>query len=163
MEFAIDAMKEEYIPGFWKAVDSVAREKKYLAFLQAPPLTSTQEFVEQNLKNNVPSFVALVEGQVVGWCDLIQIPRPIFSHVGELGMGVMAPFRGYGIGKALIEQVLQTSQERGYTRIELSVRAGNSVAIELYKKLRFEFEGVKRSHACVEGVYEDVLWMAKLF
>jgi ribosomal protein S18 acetylase RimI-like enzyme len=81
----------------------------------------------------------------------------------EVGVGVIAPFRSMGIGKALMEQAIKTAQKHGYTRLELSVRAGNSRAIELYKKLGFEIEGVKRCQARIDGVYEDVLWMARLF
>lgn len=162
MLFTLVPMQEEYIEGFWKAVDSVAREKKYLAFLQAPCLESTRAFVLDNLKNRRPSFLAIVEGEVVGWCDLMDLGRPIFSHVGELGMGIKAPFRGQGIGKALIERLIQEAKNRSYTRLELSVREPNIPAISLYKKMGFEIEGVKKRHACVDSVYEDVFWMALL-
>jgi hypothetical protein len=41
---------EEHIPGFRAAVDVVAREKKYLAFLAAPPLEEVTRFVLGNIE-----------------------------------------------------------------------------------------------------------------
>jgi len=35
----------EHVEGFHRALDFVARERKYLAFLEAPPLDSTRQFV----------------------------------------------------------------------------------------------------------------------
>ena len=39
---------EEYIEGFHRCLDNVARERRYLGFLQAPPLESTRGFVLSN-------------------------------------------------------------------------------------------------------------------
>jgi hypothetical protein len=38
----IISIAEEHIPGFRDALDVVAREKKFLAFLEAPPLEDTR-------------------------------------------------------------------------------------------------------------------------
>jgi hypothetical protein len=35
-------------------------------------------------------------GQVVGGCDVVPNPRPIFAHVGLLGMAVLPEFRRQG-------------------------------------------------------------------
>ena len=86
--------------GFHRAVDFVARERKYIAFLEAPPLDSTREFVMNNIAMGYPQFVAVAGGEVVGWCDLIPKSRPIHAHCGVLGMALLPPFRGRGHGTA---------------------------------------------------------------
>lgn len=45
MNFKIIPIAEEHIEDFWFAVDSVAREQKYLAFLEGPPIHTTQDYV----------------------------------------------------------------------------------------------------------------------
>jgi GNAT superfamily N-acetyltransferase len=102
--YKIDSIKEEYIEGFCVAVDSVARERKYLAFLEGPPIDMSRKFVEENIEGNWPHFVAVSDGKVVGWCDITSLHRPVYAHCGILGMGVIAEYRGKGIGEALMQQ-----------------------------------------------------------
>jgi hypothetical protein len=49
---------EMHIEGFHACLDSVARERVYLAALQAPPLAATREFVRSNIARGVLQFVA---------------------------------------------------------------------------------------------------------
>ena len=74
-DIQIGPIAEEHIEGFHKCLDSVARERLHLAFVQAPPLDSTREFVLHNIATDVPQFVALQDGDVIGWCD-IQVNHP---------------------------------------------------------------------------------------
>jgi ribosomal protein S18 acetylase RimI-like enzyme len=163
MSFEIVPITEDHIQGFWSAVDSVARERKYLAFLEGPPINTTENFVLQNIKGNWPHLVAISEGKIIGWCDISALDRPVFAHIGSLGIGVLAPYRGQGIGKALIEAALKKAKQKGLTRIELTVRENNASAIALYEKMGFEKEGVHKNGVCIDGKYENHIFMALLF
>lgn len=153
-----------YLEGFSKALGSVARERKYLAFLDAPPQDILLSFVEQQLEQEMPHFLAInKEEQVVGWCDISPLDRPVFSHVGTLGMGVVPEFRGQGIGERLIVAALEKAKDRGLTRIELTVRESNLPAIKLYQKVGFEIEGVHKNAVFIDGHYENHVCMALLY
>jgi hypothetical protein len=67
-----------HIESFHQALDIVARERRYLAFLEAPPIESTRGFIFNNIEHGYPQLVALSAGEVVGWCDVIPKPRPIY-------------------------------------------------------------------------------------
>ncbi len=54
MNFEIIPITEEHVEGFWAAVDSVARERKYLAFLEGPPINTTIDFILKNIRGNWP-------------------------------------------------------------------------------------------------------------
>lgn len=162
MNFEITAITEENLEDFWFALDCVARERKYLAFLEAPPIYTTRDFILQNIQGNWPHFVAFHQGKLVGWCDISSLDRPVFAHIGSLGMGVLAPYRSQGIGKALIATALQKAREKGLTRIELTVREHNKRAIALYKQFGFIVEGIHRNGVCIDGVYENHVFMALL-
>jgi RimJ/RimL family protein N-acetyltransferase len=159
----IIAISEAHIESFHRALDTVARERRYLAFLEAPPIESTRSFVLGMIARGQPQFVALSDGDVVGWCDVSRHERPIYAHVGTLGMGLLQPFRGQGIGTQLIRTTLAAAQAAGLTRIELSVYENNASAIALYKKIGFAVEGLSRNAARIDGVYENVIQMALLF
>jgi ribosomal protein S18 acetylase RimI-like enzyme len=155
---------QAHIEGFHKTLDFVARERRYLAFLEAPPIESARAFVLGNIAQGCPHMVALSAGQVVGWCDASRREsRPIYAHSAVLGMGLLPEFRGKGIGKRLIERTLAAAREVGFHRVELTVREDNLNAIELYKKIGFEIEGLQRDAFLVDGVYANLIMMAVLF
>lgn len=163
MNYEIVSIEEQHIAGFWSAVDSVAREHKYLAFLEGPPIETSREFVLDHIKNDWPQFVAIHNGKVIGWCDISSLDRPVFSHIGSLGIGVIDGYRSMGIGRALMKTALNKAQEKGLTRIELTVREHNKRAISLYKDLGFEIEGIHKNGVCINGKYENHIFMALLW
>lgn len=163
MDYRVLPIEEKYIVGFRSAVDSVARERIYLAFLEAPPLDSATQFVRENLRDGYPQYVALVEDSVVGWCDITSLHRPVFRHSGVLGLGVVKGYRGQGIGKALLRATLDRARAIGLTRVELTVRQHNTRAFELYRAMGFTVEGVKKNGVRVDGKYEDLICMGLLF
>lgn len=160
--FRVVPIAEEHIEGFRAGLDSVARERRYLTFLEAPSLEESRRFVRRNIREGYPQHVALVEDKVVGWCDALPIDRPTRAHTGVLGIGVLAEFRGRGIGTALIRETLEKARASGLTRIELSVRAGNAGVVGLYERFGFVHEGVQRNAVRVDGKYENLICMALL-
>lgn len=161
-DYKIMPITEQCIEGFREAVGNVARERKYLAFLDAPSFEMAHAFVMENLKDNWPHFVAIIEGTVVGWCDISSLHRPVFTHSGSLGVGVLASFRGHGIGEALMRAAIEKARARGLTRIELTVRERNKPAIALYEKLGFQVEGLHRNAVRIDNEYENHISMALL-
>lgn len=162
--YQIIPINEQYIEGFREAVGSVARERKYLAFLDAPSLEMARAFVMENLREGWPHIIAVSVSadSVIGWCDITSLHRPVFAHSGALGVGVLAPFRGQGIGEALMRAALEKARSRGLTRIELTVREQNKPAIALYEKLGFQQEGLHRNAVRIDDVYENHISMALL-
>lgn len=164
MSYDVRPIAEEHIAGFHAALDYVAREKKYLAFLEAPPLDKATAFIRNNIVEDHPQFVALAEGKVVGWCDVIPMKdRPIHAHTGVLGIGILPEHRGKGVGHTLMTATIAKARAKGLTRIELTVREKNTNAITLYKKLGFETEGLKKNAVRIDGVYENICLMGLLF
>jgi len=154
---------QDHIESFHRALDFVARERRYLAFLEAPPPEQTRTFVLNNIRQGYPQLVAVSGGQVVGWCDIVPNPRPIYAHVGVLGIALLPEFRRQGIGGRLIGQTLDAAQVFGLRRVELTVRENNAVAIDLYKKFGFAIEGRQRNRILIDGAYESLILMGVLF
>ena len=154
---------QDHIESFHRSLDFVARERRYLAFLEAPPLESVRAFVLDNIKQGYPELVAVSAGQVVGWCDVVPNPRQIYAHVGVLGIALLPEFRRQGIGGRLIGQTLDAAQVFGLRRVELTVRENNAVAIDLYKKFGFAIEGRQRNRILIDGAYESLILMGVLF
>ena len=151
---------DAHVESFHRCLDAVARERRYLAFVEAPPVAALREFVRAIVAAGAIQVLALEGDIVVGWCDVLSRPMEGFRHVGALGMGVAASHRRRGVGEQLAKAALEQSRAAGLSRVELEVFASNQAAIKLYKKLGFEHEGVKRSARHLDGAYDDVVLMA---
>lgn len=149
--------------GYRAALDAVARERRFLSSLEAPPVERTEAFVNSNIENGNPHFVALLGDQVVGWCDIYRESHPWARHAGTLGMGVVAAHRGRGIGRRLIEAALQAAQSAKFHRVELEVFGNNAAAIALYERVGFTHEGRRRDAYKLPDGYCDVLVMSVLY
>lgn len=153
---------EHHAEGFRACLDIVARERRYLAQIEAPPLERVEMFVRENVAKDAAQFVAVDGGRVVGWADVLPAWAHAVAHVGSLGMGVLPAYRGRGIGRRLLEACIAKAWAQGITRIELEVRADNERAIGLYRSLDFVQEAVKRRAMRFDGVYFDALLMSLL-
>jgi len=162
MGIAIVPIERRHIAGFREVLDAVARERRWLAFLEAPALPRIRRFVQNGLRNGMVHFVAVDGGRVVGWCDVSPKAHEALRHVGALGMGVAATHRGQGLGSALLRATLAAAGAQGLTRIELIVRADNVAAIALYRRFDFELEGRLRGYLRLDGQEYDALQMARL-
>jgi ribosomal protein S18 acetylase RimI-like enzyme len=152
----------QHIAGFHAALDGVARERRYLALLEAPSLSRTRRFVLASLQAGAVYMVAVADDRVVGWCDLRPKAAPTLRHTAVLGMGIVAACRGQGIGSRLLSATLASAPARGIRRSELIVRSDNAPAIGLYRRFGFVDEGTCRSYMRVDGVEYDALLMARL-
>jgi RimJ/RimL family protein N-acetyltransferase len=151
-----------HIDGYRRALDTVARERRHLMFLKAPSPEQTRAFVMNNIAKRHPHYIALVEHEVVGWCDIVPLAQPGFTHTGVLGMGVRPDSRGRGIGKALLTAAIAAASSLELSRIELEVYAGNNAARTLYQSFGFVEEGIKRQARYLDGRHEDIVMMARL-
>ena len=144
-----------------EAVGEVARERRWLVAVEVFSESETRLFVQLNQAAGVPQFVALCGLTVVGWCDIVRLyPHPGYEHNGRLGIGVVAAWRGRGLGRGLLEQALSAASGAGFRRVELDVYASNTAALSLYKSCGFTVEGVKRAMRLLDGRVDDVVLMA---
>ena len=83
------------------------------------------------------------------------------NHVFNLGLVVLRSHWRRGIGKAMMERLIQDSRALGATKIFLDFNATNVGAQKMYEALGFEYEGRKKKHLIVDGEYVDLVLMAK--
>ena len=162
MDVRIVPIDKRHVAGFREVLDAVARERRWLSMTEAPPLADVRRFVVGNLRSGAPQFVALDDGRVVGWCDVVPRPRETMRHTGVLGMGVATSNRGQGLGARLLATTLDAAEAAGITRVELMVLVDNAVAVALYRRHGFETEGRCRRYLVIDGVERDAWLMAKV-
>ena len=65
-------------------VDTVARERRYLADTSGFSEESTASFIAAVRAAKGVHLVALVEDAIVGWCDITRVSYEWMTHVGRL-------------------------------------------------------------------------------
>ena len=143
-------------------VDAVARERRYLGFVSGFTADQTRSFLASLAETGGVQIIALAESVVIGWCDVTVMPFEGMRHVGRLGMGLLPAYRGQGLGRRLLREVLTRVFSGGLLRIELEVFASNLAAIRLYERQGFVTEGRKRCARILDGVEEDIVVMGLL-
>lgn len=162
MHCTIVPTTEAHFEGLRQVLDTVAREQRYLAFLQAPPPQEAYAFFRYVVENDLCQLLALVDGAVAGWCDVLPTHGQARAHVGTLGIGLLPQARHRGIGAALMRAAIDKAWAKGFSRIELTVRADNTNAKALYERCGFVVEGLNRRAFLVDGAFYDSYAMALL-
>jgi hypothetical protein len=55
--------------------------------VKAPPIESTREFIQGNIRDNIPQFVVLDGERVVGWCDISSMRGESFFSLWHFRYG----------------------------------------------------------------------------
>jgi ribosomal protein S18 acetylase RimI-like enzyme len=109
--------------------------------------------------------LAVVDGEPIGWVELHRGAARRLAHLAVLTVAVAPRWRGHGVGTALMDAARRWAASRHLRKLQLHVRAGNTGAIALYRRLGYEVEGVLREQVAVAPVggghaYEDEWIMA---
>jgi Acetyltransferases, including N-acetylases of ribosomal proteins len=151
-----------YTESYCLAVDTVARERKYLGSTEGFSFDATFLFTKTIIENNLAQYFAIDNNQVVGWCDIIPKSYEGLRHVGVLGMGILPEYREKGLGTLLLQKTIEHARNINHLeKVELDVFESNSAAIALYRKFGFDVEGKRENGRKLNGVYDTILLMRK--
>lgn len=146
---------------FRKCLDEVAKEKVFIELIEAPPIEAIRKHQTDQIKRNDPTYFAVKDDEVIGWCDIFRYENPRHNHRGVLGMGVLKKYRKKGLGSSLLVAAIRHATKSGIEKIELNVYSGNQHAIYMYRKHGFVEEGLSRNFRKLDGIYYDCVTMAK--
>ena len=110
-----------------------------------------------------PVIVAEAVGTVVGWASLNQFnPRPAYQHVADFSVYVDRDWRGKGVGRRLLEALIDLAREIGYHKMVLSAFPFNRSGVALYERLGFRAVGIYKEQGLLDGKWTDTIIMEKL-
>lgn len=145
----------------------VGGESPYLTFgEEGPPLTEEEErafLTRVDTSDNAIVLIAEWSGQIVGSLTFSGGNRPRLRHIGEFGISVARVCQGFGVGRRLIELLIDWAVRGGVVRkINLLVRSDNTRAVALYESFGFVIEGRIRREIVVGGEFFDSFLMGRL-
>ncbi len=100
--------------------------------------------------------------KINGWAALSSISaRRVYSGVAEVSVYVAASARGGGIGKALLQALIEESEKQGTWTLQAGIFPENAASIALHKSCGFREVGVRRCIGKLGHVWRDVLLLER--
>ena len=115
---------------------------------------STRFFLDELQVDCARSILAEVDGRIVGYVLFWFLPEEVDIH----NIAVHPDFRRQGIGRLLLEQVVDSARRQERLRVTLDVRFSNAPAQNLYRSFGFVIRGLRKGYYSDNG--EDALVMA---
>ena len=110
-----------------------------------------------------PVFVAETDEMVVGWSSLnVYNPRPAYRYVADFSIYIERGWRGKGVGRRLLEQLIEQARALDYHKMMLSTFPFNASGVALYERMGFTRAGVFHEMGQLDGRWVDTLIMEKL-
>ena len=125
--------------GIWKIFHAVVAKGDTYTY---DPGTTKEEARAIWTAPGISTYVALLDGQVVGTYTLKANQPGLGSHVANCGYMVHPGHAGRGLGRALCEHSLQQARETGFLAMQFNaVVSTNERAVALWKKMGFSIVG----------------------
>jgi phosphinothricin acetyltransferase len=96
--------------------------------------------------------------EILGWAALSPVSkRSAYRGVAELTVYVTESARGQGIGRALLEALIEESERQGIWTLQASIFPENIASAKLHLRCGFREVGRRERIAMLNGVWRDTL------
>jgi len=103
-------------------------------------------------------FVALRDDQVVGWVAACAVSdRCAYAGVVEHSVYVAGASRRQGVGRALLEALIASTEAAGIWTIQTGIFPENTTSLGLHERVGFEVVGRRKRIGRLAGVWRDVI------
>jgi L-amino acid N-acyltransferase YncA len=107
-------------------------------------------------------LVAERDSAIVGWAALSPASsRHCYRGVGEVSVYVAETARGAGVGRALLERLVERSEQAGYWTLTAGVFPENAASRRLHRACGFREMGVRERLGESGGVWRDVVLLER--
>ncbi|PEA55730.1 GNAT family N-acetyltransferase [Bacillus pseudomycoides] len=166
-EVMIREATQEDAQAMIKFYNIVGGETDFLSFGKnefSRSLPDYENFIESTkAEHHSIILLATMDDEIISIASITSGQKERTKHVGTLGIVIAEKHCGFGLGRKLMEELIEWARGNGITkRIHLVTRADNDRAIELYKKVGFKEEGLLEQDTYINGVYYNTLIMGLL-
>ena len=94
----------------------------------------------------------------VSWVAVVPYSRrAVYRGVGEESVYIAERARGRGVGRALLEAVIESAREGGLWTLQAGIFPDNLASLELHRRLGFREVGIRERIGRLNGVWRDVI------
>jgi L-amino acid N-acyltransferase YncA len=145
----------------WPAVEAIYAEG--IATGHATFETTTPSWDEFDRgRHRDHRFVAVEDGDVLGWAALSPTSsRPCYAGVAEHSVYVASAARGRGVGRVLMEALLESADAGGIWTVQTSIFPENEASLALHERVGFRVVGRRERIAQLDGAWRDTLLLER--
>ena len=157
MNLTIDNMSS----GDWDAVRAIYLEG--IATRDATFETDAPDWEKWD-RDHLPAcrLVARSGDQIIGWATLSPVSgRCVYAGVASLSIYVAETARGQGMGKALLQALIEASEQQGIWTLEAGIFPENAASLALHKSCGFREIGRRERIGQMDGAWREVVFMER--
>ncbi len=135
-----------------------------IATYDTEPRTATDILPKIAAAGRYPQMVACdASGQVIGWAGTSDYrPRACYAGVGEFSIYIDPAARGQGVGKPLLNGLIEAAAAAGFWKLLSRVFVFNAPSRALCQACGFREVGVYEKHSKLDGEWIDVVIVERL-
>jgi L-amino acid N-acyltransferase YncA len=108
------------------------------------------------------SYIAAGEGGVLGWVAASPVSaRPAYAGVVEHSVYVAGHARRLGVGRALLDALIASTEAAGIWTIQSGVFPENTASLALHERAGFRVVGIRERLGQHHGRWRDVLFIER--
>jgi len=141
------------------------------ATFETQPRTSADIHAKLNAPGNhviVAEWGGSAESQptgrsILGWASISPYsPRPCYAGIGEASVYISRSARHHGIGRLLLNALLDTGRRQGYHKLIGRLLVSNRASRQLVRNAGFREVGIMEKHGRVHGAWHDIVLVERL-
>jgi len=102
-------------------------------------------------------FIAFLDDTIIGYCGMYHVTSIVPNYCKIATIATRPNYQGQGLGRLMLQKMLQTATKLGLNRTKLEVGTKNHHAINLYKSLDFKItEHLPNYYNNGDGAY--IMW-----
>ncbi len=102
------------------------------------------------------------DGELLGWAALLPVSdRCCYAGVAEESIYVAEAARGEGVGRRLLQALVERSEELGIWTLQAGIFPDNEASIALHQSCGFRVVGVRERLGQLDGAWKDVALMER--
>ena len=113
-------------------------------------------------KLDVCRFVVERDDNILGWAALSPVSsRYVYRGVQDVGIYISTDARGQGIGKMLLNHLIEASEAEGIWTLQSGIFSHNAASIALHTSCGFRVVGIREKIGQLDGVWLDTTIMER--
>lgn len=103
-------------------------------------------------------LVAVLNNRIIGWAALSPVSsRHVYRGVAEVSIYVSPSEAGKGVGNALLNALIEKSEQQGYWTLQASIFPENIASLYIHFKNGFREVGRRERIGEMDGIWRDTI------
>ena len=164
MGYTLSLARREDLPEIVAVYTITIASRQVTADLQPVSVDEREAWFTAHQRENRPLYVVrdAVSGCLMAWASLSDYyPRAAYNRTAEVSVYVDARYRGAGLGKWLLGEIIRCAPALGVHKLVAVIFAHNAASMALFRGLGFEVWGRLPEVCDLDGMLADVVLLGK--